>query len=403
MKNVVLLTIDALRQDVLGCYGNTLGLTPFIDSLQDKCIHFTRAQSCGPYTQASFPAILTSSYYHDYEHTEKLSGRRTLVSEPLRQAGIETAGFHSNAYLCSFFGWSRGWSSFYDSMEADVDDKVPYIKALELNKRVERWLEFRKDRARSFLLWLHYMDVHEPYIPAKKYIDVVDRSINMTDDEMFKLFTDVLMKRDVSDEQAVELLRKLYLAHVREVDEAIKEFFNILDKGGVLKDSVVIITSDHGDEFGEHGGLSHDSKMFRELIDVPLLIYDPSLKQGIVCNKLVSTIDVSPTIVSLFGLEPVKNFRGQSLLPVENLKSKSVFGEAFFKHGIYEDEDKKEVHYCREDNLKIIYSEKNNSWQMYDLDNDPSETKNVIDNHRSAESLRSKIQARVRRNQLSKI
>ncbi len=400
MKNVILLTIDALRQDVFGCYGNKLGVTPFIDSLQEHCIRFTNAQSCGPYTQASFPAILTSSYYHEYGKTEQLSTRRTLISEVLQKAGFDTAAFHSNAYLCGFFGWSRGWNTFYDSMEVEVDDKEPYIKASELNGRVSRWIEFRKTSGKNqpFFLWLHYMDVHEPYVPERKYVEAVDPSISLNDDEMFALFKETLLKRDILDQDKVQLLKKLYLAHVKEVDEATKEFFGILEQAGVLQDTVILITSDHGDEFGEHGGLSHDGRMFRELIDVPLFIYDPDLTGETVRNELVSLLDVSPTIVHLCGLEPIKEFQGQSLLPLDTLHSRTVFGEAYFKKGSHEPkENLREIHYCREGNLKIIYSEQDDSWQMYDLEKDPQERNDIINGDLTPEELKNKIRPRIRR------
>ena len=132
LKNVILLTIDTLRQDTLGCYGSITNLTPFIDSLQPQSIIFKNAQSVGPYTQAAFPGILTSSYYLEYGYgkdKKKLSPYRKMVSEVLHQEGIITAGFHSNAYLCNFFGWNRGWDNFYDGMDVEVSDKVPYIEA----------------------------------------------------------------------------------------------------------------------------------------------------------------------------------------------------------------------------------------------------------------------------------
>ena len=114
MKNVILLTIDALRKDVLGCYGGEGGLSPFIDSIQERCIRFTKDQSSGPYTQASFPGILTSSYYLEYVKEEKashrLSSKRVLVSEILKSKGIVTAAFHSNAYLWAYFGWENEMS-----------------------------------------------------------------------------------------------------------------------------------------------------------------------------------------------------------------------------------------------------------------------------------------------------
>lgn len=401
MKNVILLTIDALRKDVLGCYGGDRRLTPFIDSIQERCIRFNNAQSTGPYTQAAFPGILTSSYYLEYGKPEKLSKNRVLVSEALRDKGIVTAAFHSNAYLCGFFGWNRGWNAFYDSMDAKVDDKVPYIKASVLNKKVAGWLSSQAEQIdgmeKPFFLWLHYMDVHEPYVPERKYIEIVDSSINMTDDEMLVLFKDVLLKRDVSNNNIVELLKKLYLAHVREVDDATKEFFAILEKMGLLKDSIIIIAADHGDEFGEHGGLSHDGKMYSELVNVPLIIYDPSLKKGQVCDTVVSTLDVPPTILYLFGLEPVEAFEGHSLFPLENYPVKGVYGEAIDKHGSTEKGAVHEVHFCREGDFKIIYREKDDSWQMYNLKDDPKELNNIVDKSPLAEEMKKKLKPRVRR------
>ena len=398
MKNVILLTIDTLRKDVLGCYGGKYRVTPFIDSLQDRCIRFTNAMSTGPYTQAAFPGLLTSSYYFDYEYMKPkiLSKDRVLISEVLKKNGIITAGFHSNAYLCAYFGWNRGWDTFYDSMDVEVTDKIPYIQASILNKKIAPWLSQQKS-GNPFFLWLHYMDVHEPYVPERKYIEVVDPSITMTGDEMFGLFTNVLLKRDLSDKKNVELLKKLYLAHVREVDDATREFFGILEKMGFLKNSVIIMTADHGDEFGEHGGLSHDGKMYSELINVPLIIYDHSLKKGQVSDTLVSTVDVPPTIVYLFGLEPVSAFAGHSLLPLENYSVKGIYGESKEKFGAHEKGDEKEVHFYMENNLKLIYHEKDDSWEMYDLKNDPKELHNIVDTSPAAEEMKKKIKPRVGR------
>ena len=210
MKNAILLTIDTLRKDVLGCYGNEDRLTPFIYSLQDKCIRFTKAHSPGPYTQAAFPGILTSSYYLEYGRQKMLSEKRVLISEVLKKAGIATAGFHSNPYLSEYFGWNRGWDVFYDSMEDEVDDKVPYIKSGEINSKASAWLSSHTRGAleyKPFFLWVHYMDVHEPYVPERKYIDMVDPSINLDEVEMFRLFKDVVLKRDVSDREVVEILK----------------------------------------------------------------------------------------------------------------------------------------------------------------------------------------------------
>ena len=399
MKNVILLTLDATRKDAFGVYGNTRGLTPFVDSLQNKCIKFTRGQSIGPYTQASFPGILTSSYYLEYGKPEGLSPKRTLISEPLKEAGIVTAAFHSNPYICDYLGWNRSWDVFYDSMDDEVDNRIPYITGDVINKKVINWLSSHvKDKEyKPFFLWFHYMDVHEPYMPENKYIDMVDPSLDISQDEMYSLFENTLLKRDVSDPKKVELLKRLYDIHIREIDTYIQEIFNIMEQLDVLKDSVVIITNDHGDEFNEHGGLSHDDKMYSELIDMPLIIYDPSKDKGEFCDKLVSNIDIPPTVIQLFGLEPVENFEGHSLLPPESYPERGCFGEALY-HGIGRGSDiEKDIYFYREQDIKVIYRAKLGSWEMYDLKADPRELNNIIDTSPAAEELKSKLKPKVRR------
>jgi len=400
MKNVILLTIDTLRRDALGCYGGEK-LTPFIDSIQAQCIRFTRAHSPGPYTRAAFPGILTSSYYLEYGREKMLSKKRVLISEVLKKAGVETAAFHSNPYVSAYFGWNRGWDIFYDSMQEEVDSKVPYIRAERINKKVHAWLSSRIQRGedRPFFLWLHYMDVHEPYVPARKYVDLVDSSVELGEEEMFHLFQEWVLKRDVSNRSIVDLLRKLYWAHVREVDDAVKEFFEILGRWNMLQDSCLILTTDHGDEFGEHGGLSHDGKMYSELVHVPLMIYEPTRERAEVCDKLVSTLDVSPTIVYLFGLGPVEVFQGHSLFPVRNYPEGGVWGEALDKHGSQEKGEEKEVHYYREGDFKIIYREQEDAWELYDLKTDPGELKNIIARSSVAEAMKEKVRPRIRRYQ----
>jgi arylsulfatase A-like enzyme len=400
MRNVVLLTIDTLRRDALGCYGGG-NLTPFLDSIQPQCIRFQQAHSTGPYTQAAFPGILTSSYYLDYGKQKMLSTKRVLISEVLKKAGITTAGFHSNPYLVGYLGWNRGWDVFYDSIEEEVSPSVPYVSAEEIHLKIKTWLSAYVSLGgnRPFFLWVHYMDVHEPYIPKRKYIDRVDPALHLSEEEMFRLFKEVLLKRDSSNRETVELLRKLYRAHVREVDDAVKDFFGILEKWDVLKDSWIIITTDHGDEFGEHGGLSHDGKMYSELVHVPLMIYEPGREREEACETLVSTIDVAPTIAYLFGLDRVNAFQGYSLLPPQDYRTKGVFGEAVDKHGSQEKGEEKEVHYHREGDLKMIYRERDDSWELYDLKADPKELNNLIEASPRSEAMKERIRPRVRRSQ----
>lgn len=398
MKNVVLLTIDALRKDRLGCYGNKRGLTPFIDSLKNKCLIFTKGQACGPYTQASFPGILTSSYFLDCGHEEELSLEKTLISEPLQEAGITTAAFHSNLYLSDLVGWNRGWDVFYDSLEDGVDPRIPYIRGPEMNRKIENWLSsYVKTETRPFFAWYHFMDVHEPYVPDSKYVEMVDSSLSLTQEEMYLLFEKTLLKRDVSDRSKVELLSRLYDIQVREVDTYVEEFFQILENLDVLKETVVIITSDHGDEFNEHGGLSHDDKLYAELVDIPLVIFDPAKDRGEFCEALVSNIHIPPTILHLFGLQAEERFQGHSLLPLEALPDKGCFSEALYHEAGKGEDINRDVYSYRERDLKVIYRADRDEWEMFDLEKDPRELENVINASPEAARLKGILRPRVRR------
>lgn len=396
MRNVILLTIDACRKDALGCYSGS-GLTPFIDSIQDRCIRFNNDYSGGPYTQAGFPAILSSSYYLDFGRIKgTCPPGRVLISEVLKKQGITSAAFHSNAYLAAFFGWNRGWDLYYDSMDVDVDDQQPYIPAWEINKKAANWLRTRQSKDKPFLLWVHYMDVHEPYVVTKEYLEAVDPNLNMTKAEQFALFKDVILKRDVANRAGIEVLHKLYLAKVHEIDAAIKEFFGILRETGHEND-VVIITADHGDEFCDHGGLSHDGKMYNELLNVPLIIYDPSMKEGVVSDAVTSNLDIPPTITYLLGAEPSDAWQGQSLLPLEKYDRKGAFAESVDKQGAHEKGNEPEVHMYREGNLKIIYRQADDSWQLYDLKEDPKEQNDIFGKTTTSEYLVKKVIPRVGR------
>jgi arylsulfatase A-like enzyme len=398
MTNIVLLTIDALRKDRLGCYGNEKGLTPFIDSLQPRSLIFSKAQACGPYTQTSFRGILTSSHFLDHGLEEELSFERTLISEPLKDEGITTAAFHSNLYMSDLVGWNRSWDVFYDSMEDEVDPQIPYIRGPEMIRKIDNWLtSYVTGEYDPFFAWLHFMDVHEPYMPEQKYVELVDPSLSLTQDEMYSLFEDTLLKRDVSDESKVALLSKLYDIHVRETDMYVEEFFRILEKLNILKETTVIITSDHGDEFNEHGGLSHDDKLYSELIDIPLIIFDPSMDKGEVCDTLVSNIDIPPTVLHLFGLEPEKLFQGQSLLPHEAYPEKECYGEALFHEAGKGEDINRDIYFCREKDLKIIYRADLDVWEMYDLEKDPTELQNIVETSPEADRLKRKLMPRVRR------
>ncbi len=398
MKNIILITLDATRKDVFGLYGNSKGVTPFMDSLKDRSLVFSKSQSAGPYTQASFPAILCSGHYLDYGKPEGLAPQRIILSEVLKKAGVFTAAFHSNPYCSSLQGWDRGWDIFYDSLDDDLEDeRLPYLQGDKINTKVIAWLTSYRKRSTStpFFLWLHYMDVHEPYMPERKFVDLADPSIRIDQEAMYELFETTLLKRDVSDPEKVSLLKKLYDVHVREVDSYVEALFHSLEKLGLLQETVVILTSDHGDEFNEHGGLSHDDKLYSELIDVPLFIYGTDRRS--VCDILVSTIDIPPTILDLFGIESPPSFQGQSLLTADRYPDRVVCGEAINQKSIKGGDINRDIYYCRQGNLKLIVRADTGQRELYNLKKDPWEQLNIAETSPQTAELMLKLEPRIRR------
>ncbi|MCL5071288.1 MAG: sulfatase [Actinobacteria bacterium] len=372
MNNIILITIDTLRKDMLGCYGSSNCITPFVDSIQNSCTVFTNAYATGPYTQASFQAILASSYYLEYGREKSLNKDKVLISEVLKNNNIYTAGFHSNAYLSYFFGYNKGWDIFYDSMKDSVTDMYPFIRGSDINKKVAEFLS-NFSYSKPLFLWVHYMDVHEPYIAEDRYLEKIDANLKLSKDEMFFLFKNVILPRDTSDTDKVSILKKLYMAKVAETDDYIKELFGIISSHNLIDNSIIIITSDHGDEFGEHSGLSHDGKMYNELLSVPLLIYDKSSGKKEI-ETAVSLIDISPTICALFNVEPPQAFKGKSLF---SCNSNALYGEAMGKIGHKEKDSDKPIYYLLEDSLKLIYKEEGCVWESYDIKTDMAEKINI--------------------------
>jgi arylsulfatase A-like enzyme len=375
MKNIILITIDTLRADMLGAYGSKDKLTPFTDSLRDNMIVFSNPYATGPYTQSSFQGILASEYYLEYGKEKKLNPSKTLITEPLKSKGIFTAGFHSNAYLSYFFGYNKGWEVFYDSMSDDVTDMYPFIRGAGINNKVGGFLN-NFSFSKPLFLWVHYMDVHEPYIAEESYLSKIDPFLELSKDEMFSLFKNVILKRDISDKATVDTLKKLYMAKVAETDDYLKDLFATFKEKGLLDNSTIIITSDHGDEFSEHGGLSHDGKFYSELIKVPLLVYDKSFSPSSI-DTPVSLIDIPPTICSMMKADPSPTFKGKSLYPFEDIKPYTLYGEAMGKLGHKEKDTDRPIQYMIEDGLKVIYRQDGDKWEAYDIESDPQDKTDI--------------------------
>ena len=399
MRNIVLITVDSLRADHLGCYGYEKNTSPFIDKLAENAMVFRSAYSNGSGTVASFPTILSSDFLSTYKDKKFLSKKRTLIQEVLKENGYVTAGFHSNPYLSKFYGYDRGFDFFYDSFEDDgnhsliksikknkklykfikrISDMLPnslirkavnylkksdepYVGAKEINGRVIRWL--KKNKHQPFFLWIHYMDVHEPYMPSQESIAQLGRK-EISNKRIKRLNEYLIKNRDLNDKDLDELIT-LYDAEILQLDGVIQEFYLGFRELALLENSSIIITSDHGDEFKEHGGLSHIEKLYDEVLHIPLILLSPGMPPSI-SDKLVSLIDLSPTILGYLGLPERKEFRGGDISKGTN------------DYVISENTDASKIS-VRTKGYKLILNRTDKKYEFYDLSEDPGEQENMID------------------------
>ena len=412
IKRIFLITVDCLRADHVGCIGGG-NLTPNIDRLARDSLVFTRAFANGPGTNQSFPAILTSTYFLIHGGL-RLNPRCSTLAEVLRDHGFKTVAFHSNPFLSGILGWNRGFDEFYDFMdtlkgtsafitrqqEAGLTGKLirfaanllgasrsskvqsflkkvyfkfsklelPYLEGKELNKHVINWVE--KNLNERFFLWMHYMDPHNPYVPSEEYLSDFSSRKEAFD---FNLSVDT----NKLSEEELSTLKRLYEGEVKYADECIGQFLSYLEEKNLLEESLIIVTADHGHAFMEHGRFAHAYDiLYNEVIHVPLIIFGLS-KQ--IVNLNAQLLDLSPTILSLLGIECAPTFIGKNLFEKRE-EPEAIFSESAKPDliNLRYDLNKKAVS-CIKGKFKLILNELKGTKELYDLESDFQERNNLFD------------------------
>lgn len=302
--NIILISIDALRADHLSSLGHHRQTSPVLDSVAEKCVSFTTAFSPSSHTREAIPALL-SGRYPDEAVNEKYTLATETIASRLEQVGFRTGGFHSNPFVSRAFGFDDGFDVFNDDLYLGQNkliafaqrayDKLRnrhYARADEINKRSLNWVDSLDEG--PFFLWNHYMDVHGPYAPPNQYRRFTDNSIS--DKKAQKIYQRSIKSPDSITDEQQDLLIDLYDSEIRYLDEHLGNLFEELENRDLFSNSMVIITSDHGEVFGEHGYYEHPRYPYRELLHVPLFISTPNNRQ-IIYDDPVSTLDIVPTIL----------------------------------------------------------------------------------------------------------
>lgn len=305
--NVVLIVSDSLRADHVGCYGYSRETTPFIDSLAENGVLFEQAFSNSSYTRESISVLLSgllpSSGGHVGWHAAPSLDLETLA-ESFQDTGYRTA-FFSNTVLLIYEGFAQG----FEKVKHLVSPRGTSRQGPKLSQRA---LEFVKSVGdQKFFMYLHYIDPHLPYDPPEEnYLLFTDKLFAAPLPVLKAMATlDTLQQEGFgpSDPRFQDMVLR-YDAEIRHTDQAIQIFLEGLDELGVLDDTVVIVTSDHGEEFLDHGYFGHFRRLYTESIHVPLIFWAPGLLKAERIKGRVSLVDIFPTLLRLMEIttDPIR-------------------------------------------------------------------------------------------------
>jgi arylsulfatase A-like enzyme len=312
--NVIVYVVDCLRADHVGAYGYELPTTPSLDELAEDSLVLEELVSCAPWTKPSTGCLFTSllpMYHHARTIDDALSFDRTTLAEVFRDAGYATAAWVANPVINPrVFFFNQGFDRWIDLRTFEARSQGAHINALEsdaadITKGVLPWLE--ANRERSFFVYLHSLDLHYGYRPRPPF------------DAVFVKTATEGLERD----------RELYDNELAYNDREIGKLVATLKELGIYDDTLVFVTADHGEEFGEHGFTRHGKTLFRDVLHIPGILKLPGSRfAGRRLPGLVANIDVAPTLLELTGLSIPDIFQGRGIsLNGEVDESRHVFAE----------------------------------------------------------------------------
>ncbi|MFW5921047.1 MAG: sulfatase, partial [Polyangiales bacterium] len=313
-KNVVVLLIDTLRASKLQPYNPDSPVeTPHLTEVAEQGTIFELPQSPENWTKPSCASILTSLYPVSHgakKDNSRLPGSADLLSEHLEAKGFQTGSFIANGYVSRKFGFDQGWKHYTNYIRESKN-----TEAENVFKEAGDWIEKNKDD--RFFAYIQTIDPHVPYDPPDKYLKMYDD--REYDGQVQPRKTAQLLEQAKSGEiefsdSDKKRLEALHDGEITYHDHHMGEFIARLKKLGVWEDTLFVITSDHGEEFEEHGSWGHGHSSFQELLHVPLIFHGPGAADGKRVPQVVSTLDIGPTVLELLGIDPMEAAEGRSLV-----------------------------------------------------------------------------------------
>jgi choline-sulfatase len=316
-RNVILLVMDTARADVYRPFNpRSTVRAPSFDRLAGGSTVFTAAYANENWTKPSVATILSGLYpttHGTKTDTDVLSSDVRLLSEHLKRKSFSTAAFIANGYCSDKFGFKRGWDTYTNYIRENKPSEAEYVFGDALN-----WVARRKNE--RFFLYLQTIDPHVPYSPPAEYTRIYYpdeyRGVVGPSLDGFEQLA-IASGRKPMRPLDWTYIKALYEAEVTYHDTHLGKFFDGIADLGILDDTLVIITNDHGEELRDHGRLGHGHSLYDELVRSPMLIrFPPLFKAGQRVREPVENVDLYPTVLETLGLEPVSDIDGVSLLPL---------------------------------------------------------------------------------------
>jgi len=367
--NVVVITIDTLRADHLGCYGYKLIHTPHIDALASESARFERAYTPVPVTLPAHTVIFTGTYptlsgVHDFSGNKLNSSQPTLASV-LKQEGYTTGAVIGSAVLDSRFGLNQGFDFYYDHFdfnrlqESNLEEmerpgNVVADHALD-------WLG--KNYHNKFFLWMHLYDPHYPYRPPAPF------------SEQYK--------------------DRPYDGEIAFADAQLGRLIAFLKAKDLYRNTLIVLSGDHGESLGEHGEKTHGFFIYNATLHVPVIIHLPQDRAAKTVPEIVSLADLMPTILAALKIEVPSQVQGRSLLAALGVKkeenSRSLYAETFLPRLHF---NWSELRSVETDHYQFINAPKP---ELYDLSKDPGEIVNLYPEKKAvAEEMHARLDKLIR-------
>lgn len=315
-KNLLIVLVDTLRADKLRPYNeHSRVVTKSFERLAHEGVLFDNAAPQENWTKPSIATLLTGLYPSSHNtkgDSSVLPAAAETIGEVLQESGFQTAAFIANGYVSDRFGFNQGWGTYRNYVREEIGNKAEVVA-----QDVVNWLDHR-DRSRRFFLYVHAIDPHVPYTPPMEYIrryDPSDYSGPIRAARTAMLLEDIKTGRFDPTPRDRARLEALYDGEVSYNDERLVAIFDHLAQTGQLDDTLVIFTSDHGEEFFDHGSVGHGHSLYRELLHVPLVMRLPGrLPADARVTEDVGLVDVMPTALELLGVPVPPVAQGRSLV-----------------------------------------------------------------------------------------